>query len=155
MDFLQNVYCTLGLPMPKDRSSMVFYENCGLENLYGIVQYCQSKTECRRSAFFRHFAEPLQDYNEMCDNCSFSDEVKETDVSGMFCDPGVFETNQGNIDQGRKLLKIGHALNPRDLVLLQTLALPVWIVRARLVHCSHCDLFSSIRAEEIRDLYFR
>lgn len=85
---------------------------------------------------------------------------------------GVFETNQGNIDQGRKLLKIGHALNPRDPVLLQTLALleynnstanlarvlfrkaseldprhqPVWIVRAPLVHCSqifHCDLFSS------------
>ncbi|XP_063942177.1 ATP-dependent DNA helicase Q-like 2 isoform X2 [Daucus carota subsp. sativus] len=64
------------------QSSMVFYENCGLENLYGIVRYCQSKTECRRSAFFGHFAEPLQDCNEMCDNCSFSNEVKETDVSG-------------------------------------------------------------------------
>lgn len=23
------------------QSSMVFYENSGLENLYGIVQYCQ------------------------------------------------------------------------------------------------------------------
>ncbi|KAK1367675.1 ATP-dependent DNA helicase [Heracleum sosnowskyi] len=65
------------------QSSMVFYENCGLENLYGLVRYCQSKTECRRSAFFRHFAEPLQDCNEMCDNCSFLDEVKETDVSGQ------------------------------------------------------------------------
>ncbi|KAK1353528.1 hypothetical protein POM88_051893 [Heracleum sosnowskyi] len=40
---------------------------------------------------------------------------------------GVFETNQGNIDQERKLLKIGHALNPRDPVFLQTLALLVWI----------------------------
>jgi hypothetical protein len=29
----------------------------------------------------------------------------------------------GNMDKGRKLLKIGHALNPRDPVLLQSLAL--------------------------------
>jgi predicted Zn-dependent protease len=36
---------------------------------------------------------------------------------------GVFEANMGNIDQGEKLLKIGHALNPRDPVLLQSLAL--------------------------------
>ncbi|KAH7847815.1 hypothetical protein Vadar_030534 [Vaccinium darrowii] len=64
------------------QSSMVFYENSGLQNLYDIVRYCQSKRECRRSAFFRHFAEPLQDCNGMCDNCSFSAEVKEMDVSG-------------------------------------------------------------------------
>ncbi|KAL5163383.1 Protein high chlorophyll fluorescent 107 [Glycine soja] len=36
---------------------------------------------------------------------------------------GVFEANMGNIDMGRKLLKIGHNLNPRDAVLLQSLAL--------------------------------
>ncbi|WVZ09681.1 hypothetical protein V8G54_014211 [Vigna mungo] len=36
---------------------------------------------------------------------------------------GVFEANIGNIDKGRKLLKIGHTLNPRDAVLLQSLAL--------------------------------
>lgn len=36
---------------------------------------------------------------------------------------GVFESNLGNIDQGRKLLKIGHAVNPRDPVLLQSLGL--------------------------------
>lgn len=36
---------------------------------------------------------------------------------------GVFEANMGNIDKGKKLLKIGHALNPRDAVLLQSLAL--------------------------------
>lgn len=64
------------------QSSMVFYENSGLQNLYDIIRYCQSKRECRRSAFFRHFAEPLQDCNEMCDNCSFSSEVKEMDASG-------------------------------------------------------------------------
>ncbi|XP_052620299.1 ATP-dependent DNA helicase Q-like 2 [Lactuca sativa] len=64
------------------QSSMVFYENCGLQNLYEMVRFCQSKRECRRSAFFRHFAEPLQECNGMCDNCAFSCEVKEIDVSG-------------------------------------------------------------------------
>ncbi|KAG5540909.1 hypothetical protein RHGRI_020972 [Rhododendron griersonianum] len=64
------------------QSSIVFYENSGLQNLYDIVRYCQTRRECRRSAFFRHFAEPLQDCNGMCDNCSFSAEVKEMDVSG-------------------------------------------------------------------------
>ncbi|XP_044502444.1 ATP-dependent DNA helicase Q-like 2 isoform X2 [Mangifera indica] len=63
------------------QSSMVFYENSGLQNLYDIVRYCQSKKQCRRSTFFRHFAEPLQDCNGMCDNCAFSSEVKEVDVS--------------------------------------------------------------------------
>ncbi|XP_011028013.1 PREDICTED: mediator of RNA polymerase II transcription subunit 34 [Populus euphratica] len=63
------------------QSSMVFYENSGLQNLYGIVRYCQSKRQCRRNAFFRHFAEPLQDCNGMCDNCAFLSEVIEVDVS--------------------------------------------------------------------------
>lgn len=63
------------------QSSMVFYENSGLQNLYDIVRYCQSKKECRRSALFRHFAEPLQDCNGMCDNCAFSTEIKEVDVT--------------------------------------------------------------------------
>ncbi|XP_027914838.1 mediator of RNA polymerase II transcription subunit 34 isoform X2 [Vigna unguiculata] len=64
------------------QSSMVFYENSGLQNLYDIVRYCQSKRQCRRSAFFRHFAEPLQECNEMCDICAWSREVKEVDLSG-------------------------------------------------------------------------
>ncbi|KAJ8448366.1 hypothetical protein Cgig2_021994 [Carnegiea gigantea] len=63
------------------QSSMVFYENSGLQNLYDIVRYCQSRSACRRAAFFRHFAEPLQDCNGMCDNCVSSDEAKDIDVS--------------------------------------------------------------------------
>ena len=35
----------------------------------------------------------------------------------------LFEANEGNIDKARKLLKIGHAVNPRDPVILQSLAL--------------------------------
>lgn len=67
--------------MPR-QSTMVFHENSGLQNLYDMVQYCQSKRQCRRSAFFRHFAEPLQECNGMCDSCAFSSEIKEVDASG-------------------------------------------------------------------------
>ncbi|XP_075508442.1 ATP-dependent DNA helicase Q-like 2 isoform X4 [Primulina tabacum] len=63
------------------QSSMVFYENSGLPNLYDIVKYCLSKRQCRRGAFFRHFAEPLRDCNGMCDNCVSNTEIKELDVS--------------------------------------------------------------------------
>ncbi|RCV39809.1 hypothetical protein SETIT_8G252800v2 [Setaria italica] len=67
------------------QSSMVFYENCGLQNLYDIVRYCQSKRSCRRGAIFRHFGEVLQDCNEffagMCDNCASSIELKEIDAT--------------------------------------------------------------------------
>lgn len=62
------------------QSSMVFYENCGLQNLYDIVRYCQSKS-CRRGAFFRHFGEALQDCNGMCDNCASSIELKDIDAT--------------------------------------------------------------------------
>ncbi|KAL9664806.1 hypothetical protein QQ045_020214 [Rhodiola kirilowii] len=63
------------------QSSMVFYENCGLQNLYDIVQYCRSKSQCRRGAFFRHFAEPLQNCNGMCDICASPHKFREYDVS--------------------------------------------------------------------------
>jgi len=65
------------------QSSMVFYENCGLQNLYDIVRYCQSKRSCRRGAFFQHFGEALQDCNGMCDNCASSIELKEIDATSM------------------------------------------------------------------------
>ncbi|CAN6461375.1 unnamed protein product [Victoria cruziana] len=63
------------------QSSMVFYENSGLQNLYDMVRYCQSKEGCRRNAFFHHFGEPLQDCNGMCDNCAHAAETKEIDVT--------------------------------------------------------------------------
>ncbi|KAI0488427.1 hypothetical protein KFK09_028258 [Dendrobium nobile] len=64
------------------QSSMVFYENSGLQNLYDIIRYCQSRRSCRRSAIFRHFGEPLQDCNGMCDNCAYGTELTEIDVTG-------------------------------------------------------------------------
>ncbi|XP_038979711.1 ATP-dependent DNA helicase Q-like 2 isoform X4 [Phoenix dactylifera] len=63
------------------QSTMVFYENSGLQNLYDIVRYCQSKRNCRRGAFFQHFGEPLQDCNGMCDNCAYGHEIKEVDTT--------------------------------------------------------------------------
>ncbi|KAL7159725.1 hypothetical protein ABFS83_01G046900 [Erythranthe nasuta] len=63
------------------QSSMVFYENSGLQNLYDIVRYCMSKRQCRRGAFFKHFAEPLRDCDGMCDNCASYNEIKELDVT--------------------------------------------------------------------------
>ncbi|KAJ8513523.1 hypothetical protein OPV22_003957 [Ensete ventricosum] len=63
------------------QSTMVFYENAGLQNLYDIVQYCQSKRNCRRGAFFQHFGEPIQNCNGMCDNCAYEAEVKELDAT--------------------------------------------------------------------------
>ncbi|GAY60458.1 hypothetical protein CUMW_202130 [Citrus unshiu] len=71
----------LVVTLVSEQSSMVFYENSGLQNLYDIVRYSQSKKQCRRSTFFRHFAEPLQDCNGMCDICAFSYEVSEVDVT--------------------------------------------------------------------------
>ncbi|ONM00880.1 Mediator of RNA polymerase II transcription subunit 34 [Zea mays] len=65
------------------QSSMVFYENCGLQNLYDIVRYCQSKRSCRHGAFFRHFGEVPQDCNGMCDNCASTIEQKDIDVTCM------------------------------------------------------------------------
>ncbi|CAL9758102.1 unnamed protein product [Musa acuminata subsp. burmannicoides] len=63
------------------QSTMVFYENAGLQNLYDIVRYCQSKRNCRRGAFFQHFGEPIQNCNGMCDNCAYEAEVKELDAT--------------------------------------------------------------------------
>ncbi|XP_024317349.1 mediator of RNA polymerase II transcription subunit 34 isoform X2 [Brachypodium distachyon] len=63
------------------QSSMVFYENCGLQNLYDIVRYCQSKKSCRRGAFFQHFGEAVQECNGMCDNCASSIELKDIDAT--------------------------------------------------------------------------
>ncbi|VAI04436.1 unnamed protein product [Triticum turgidum subsp. durum] len=63
------------------QSSMVFYENCGLQNLYDIARYCQSKKNCRRGAFFQHFGEAVQECNGMCDNCVSSIELKDIDAT--------------------------------------------------------------------------
>ncbi|KAJ7554996.1 hypothetical protein O6H91_05G018700 [Diphasiastrum complanatum] len=65
------------------QSAMIFAEVVGLQNLYDITRYCQSKRACRRAAFFHHFGEKLQDCNGMCDNCAFSRELVDVDVTAQ------------------------------------------------------------------------
>eukprot|EP00249_Psilotum_nudum_P010076 c22317_g1_i1 orf=257-2596(+) len=63
------------------QSSMVFYEHAGLHNLYSIVRFCQLMRKCRHLAFFHHFGEEPQDCNGMCDNCAFTNNVIDADVT--------------------------------------------------------------------------
>ncbi|EDO32632.1 predicted protein, partial [Nematostella vectensis] len=59
-------------------STMVFTEQTGLQNLYGIVRYCQQQGVCRRTLIGRHFGEgwdPAQ-CKQMCDNCSRRDDER-------------------------------------------------------------------------------
>ncbi|OWF37321.1 ATP-dependent DNA helicase Q1-like isoform X2 [Mizuhopecten yessoensis] len=53
------------------QSTMVFTEQTGLDNLYGIVSYCTDISRCRRSIIARHFGEvwDRSQCNNMCDHC--------------------------------------------------------------------------------------
>nr|CAD7460402.1 unnamed protein product [Timema tahoe] len=60
-------------------STMVFTQQTGLENLYGIVAYCLNPNRCRRMIIASHFDEAWesQDCNRMCDHCRHPRETKE------------------------------------------------------------------------------
>ncbi|KAL9955233.1 hypothetical protein ACROYT_G036526 [Oculina patagonica] len=53
------------------QSTMVFTEQTGLENLYGMLAYCQQQKTCRRALIGRHFGESWNpaECHKMCDNC--------------------------------------------------------------------------------------
>uniref|UniRef100_A0A2C9JYD4 ATP-dependent DNA helicase n=1 Tax=Biomphalaria glabrata TaxID=6526 RepID=A0A2C9JYD4_BIOGL len=66
------------------QSSMVFTEQTGLPNLYGIVQYCIDVAKCRRSLIARHFGEVWESAqcDKMCDHCDRAQcQVKVKDVT--------------------------------------------------------------------------
>lgn len=63
------------------QSCMVFHEHTGLQNLYGMVRFCQLKRACRRAAFFKHFGEGVQQCNGMCDNCAPGSDIVDMDVT--------------------------------------------------------------------------
>ncbi|XP_063841072.1 ATP-dependent DNA helicase Q1-like isoform X1 [Scylla paramamosain] len=60
------------------QSTMVFTEQTGLENLYGLIAYCLDGVRCRRNLIAEHFDEAWEtsDCAGMCDHCKIPQEVK-------------------------------------------------------------------------------
>lgn len=65
------------------QSTMVFTEQTGLENLYGLITYCLDETRCRRNLIAEHFDEAWEtaDCAGMCDHCRTPREVKMLDLT--------------------------------------------------------------------------
>ncbi|XP_064116589.1 ATP-dependent DNA helicase Q1-like [Macrobrachium nipponense] len=64
------------------QSTMVFTEQTGLENLYGLISYCLDGNRCRRNVIAEHFDErwDASDCNGMCDHCRTPRETKNLDL---------------------------------------------------------------------------
>jgi superfamily II DNA helicase RecQ len=88
------------------QSSMVFAEVSGLLNLYDIARFCQSKRGCRRAAFFRHFGERVQECNGMCDNCAFSKEIVDMDVTEHAKSLVTIVKEASDVDQKSTMLQL-------------------------------------------------
>ena len=58
------------------QATMVFTEQTGLDNLYGMLEYCLDMKTCRRKLISKHFGEAWDpvDCNKMCDNCQRAEE---------------------------------------------------------------------------------
>lgn len=65
------------------QSTMVFTEQTGLENLYGMITYCTDQLRCRRNIIADHFQEQWEstDCNAMCDHCKVPRVAKSLDIS--------------------------------------------------------------------------
>lgn len=65
------------------QSTMVFTEQTGLENLYGMITYCADQLRCRRNIIAEHFQETWEstDCNAMCDHCKVPRVAKTMDIS--------------------------------------------------------------------------
>ncbi|KAG7169963.1 ATP-dependent DNA helicase Q1-like [Homarus americanus] len=65
------------------QSTMVFTEQTGLENLYGLISYCLDSHRCRRNMIAEHFDERWEtaDCQGMCDHCKAPREVKNLDIA--------------------------------------------------------------------------
>ncbi|XP_068210020.1 ATP-dependent DNA helicase Q1-like [Palaemon carinicauda] len=66
------------------QSTMVFTEQTGLDNLYGLISYCLDGIRCRRNVIAEHFDErwDASDCNGMCDHCRTPRETKNLDLKG-------------------------------------------------------------------------
>ncbi|MCL4125052.1 UNVERIFIED_CONTAM: hypothetical protein GTU68_016556 [Idotea baltica] len=65
------------------QSTMVFTENTGLDNLYGMINYCLDAHRCRRHLIADHFDEvwETRDCDRMCDHCCKSSDLRTLDLS--------------------------------------------------------------------------
>ena len=65
----ENSYKSLQITILSLQTSHFF--STGLENLYGMLSYCQDQKTCRRALIGRHFGESWNPTkcHEMCDNC--------------------------------------------------------------------------------------
>ncbi|KAG8221890.1 hypothetical protein J437_LFUL006708, partial [Ladona fulva] len=65
-------------------STMVFTQQTGIENLYGIVDYSLDVSRCRRSMIALHFGEQWEstDCDKMCDHCRVPNVPRRVNVAG-------------------------------------------------------------------------
>nr|CAD7441502.1 unnamed protein product [Timema bartmani] len=90
-------------------STMVFTQQTGLENLYGIVAYCLNPNRCRRMIIASHFDEAWesQDCNRMCDHCRHPRETKEIVITEHCLSLFKIMANAASMDSrltGQKLI---------------------------------------------------
>lgn len=79
------------------QSCMVFTEQTGLDNLYGIMAYCTDLTRCRRSVIAQHFGESWDRSHcrEMCDHCQNPVETEKKNVK-QICQQLIEILNQAS-----------------------------------------------------------
>ncbi|XP_063399931.1 ATP-dependent DNA helicase Q1-like [Mytilus trossulus] len=67
------------------QSTMVFTEQTGLDNVYGVMSYCLDISKCRRASIARHFGElwDKSQCNKMCDHCNKDTEGEKRDVTKL------------------------------------------------------------------------
>nr|XP_022332782.1 ATP-dependent DNA helicase Q1-like [Crassostrea virginica] len=84
------------------QSSMVFTEQTGLDNLYGIMAYCTDLTRCRRSVIAQHFGETWDKSHcqEMCDHCQTPVETEKKDMKRI-CQLMIEVLNQASSKEER------------------------------------------------------
>lgn len=92
------------------QSTMVFSEQKGIENLYGLMDYCSDIERCRRTMIANHFGEssgPI-DCNKMCDICKSKSfyVFREKNVSSQCLDILKLVTHGVRIDKKLTLNKL-------------------------------------------------
>ncbi|XP_071532180.1 ATP-dependent DNA helicase Q1-like isoform X2 [Panulirus ornatus] len=102
------------------QSTMVFTEQTGLENLYGLISYCLDSHRCRRNIIAEHFDERWEtaDCQSMCDHCRTPRETKNLDTTKYGEHILMILTKATSMDQkltGQKLIDLFMGKGPTKL----------------------------------------